>query len=292
MMFPFDQAEFLRSLSHLGEPLVPELPVLRRNGLPNGYADAIGPLPYSLALAAHSPAELRSLLEREGMVSFLAVLKPGASLDASRWRAAGFEVLPSSPHFVWRPGRPPLDHSARTKRNLRLAQAHWQVRSCDPSAHAAEVAAIYAELFARRRMTALLNFPQTHFEALAKVPQLEMLGAFDEEGLGAFLLYVRWEQEVHTLHLAGAERAYRTAAAYALFEELWQREHGDHALYLGGVPRSPGAEGIGRFKQRFAPETETPLCVRALLDPQACLQLQQQRGTHAWVPPYRTQYGD
>lgn len=291
-IFPFDHVEFLQSLPQVGALLAPELPVLRRGGLPCGYGDAAGPLPYSQQLAQTNPAQLRNLLLRHELITFLSVLKPGAAPEAAAWTAAGFEVLPVSPHFVWQPDGPPLERSAKTRHNLRRAQEYWQVRRCDLTEHAAEMGTLYARLFAQREMSALLNYPPGHFAGLAAVPGIELLGAFDAEGLGAFLVYARHRQEIHTLHLVGAERAHRTRAAYALFQELWEREHAETTLYLGGAPRAASGAGIAKFKQRFTNTTLTPHLVRTILDPAACRRLQDQRGSHAWFPPYRSQHGD
>lgn len=290
--FPFDHPEFLHALPHLGQPLELRLPVLRRNDLPLGFGDATGPLPYSQQLAETDPAQLRSLLVRQGMVAFISVLKPGAAPEQATWTTAGFEVLPASPHFVWQPQAAPLEHSAKTRYNLRRAREHWDVQPCALAAHAVETSALYAGLFAQRGMSAVLNYPLAHFERLATVPGIEMLGAFDAEGLGAFLIYARHRKEIHTLHLVSTERARRTRAAYALFQELWVREHQETTLYLGGAPRATDAAGIAKFKQRFTNTTETPHLVRAVLDPEACQHLQAQRGSHAWFPPYRSQHGD
>jgi hypothetical protein len=212
--------------------------------------------------------------------------------SAEPWAAAGFEALPGAPHFVWTPDGDPPQHSARTRANLRRARRHWRVEPCAIADHLQDTSALYAGLFARRKMSAILNYPAEHFAFLSRMPEFEMLGAFDSEGLGALLIYARWRQEIHTLHLAGAERSYASGAAYALFQELWEREQDHATLYLGGAPRSSNAAGIARFKQRFANQTASPTIIRAILDPPACLKLQAQRGSHPWFPPYRSQYGD
>lgn len=279
-------------MPQVGEPLTPGLAVLRRGGLPDGACDAMGPLPYSQQLAEVTPETLREALRELGATAFFATLKPGLPLIAEPWLAAGFEALRGGPHFVWNPGGDALRHSARTRFNLRRALDHWSVRSCEIADCAEEVSRMYAELFARKQMSAILNYPADHFTRLAAAPGLEMLGAFDGEGLGAVLLYARWRDEVHTLHLAGAERSYHAGAAYALFQHLWEREHATATLYLGGAPRAANAAGIARFKQRFANSTATPWVIRAILDSAACLRLQEHRGSHAWFPPYRSQYGD
>lgn len=291
-IFPFDHPEFIHSMPQVGQPLEPGLAVLRRNGLPGGFHDSIGPLPYSQQLAGMTPASLRRQLDRHELVAFLAILKPGTASDREAWIAAGFEAEPASPQFVWRPGRELSEHSAKTRHNLRRAREQWRVEPCDVRQYAGEMGVLYAELFARREMSALLRYPRAHFARLAAVPGIEMLGAFDAAGLGAFLIYARWQEEVHTLHLVGAERSYRTRAAYALFQALWEREHAQTTLYFGGAPRAANGAGIARFKQRFANATEAPLFVRALLDPAASQRLQEQRGSYPWFPPYRSQHGD
>jgi len=291
-IFPFDHPEFLHSTPQVGQPLEPGLAVLRRNGLPGGFHDSIGPLPYSQQLAGITPESLRRRLDRHELVTFLAVLKPGTVPDREAWIAAGFDVEPASPQFVWRPGGGLPEQSAKTRYNLRRAREQWRVEPCDIQQHAGEMGALYTQLFAQREMSAMLNYPPAHFACLAAVPGIEMLGAFDPAGLGAFLVYARWGEEVHTLHLAGSERSCRTRAAYALLQALWEREHAQTTLYFGGAPRSANGAGIARFKQRFANATETPLLVRALLNPAASRRLEEQRGSHPWFPPYRSQHGD
>lgn len=290
--FPFDHAGFLNSLPQVGQPLEADLPILRRGGLPDGACDALGPLPYSQRLADAAPGSLRNRLQDHRLITFLTLLKPGTVVDRAAWEAAGFEVGPAAPHFVWEPGFRPLTHSAKTRHNVRRARHHWQVRELEIARHAEAMGALYSRLYARREMSAVLNYPRSHFELLAAVPGIEALGAFDAEGLGAFLLYARWRREVHCLHLAGAERSYRTGAAYALYQELWDREHAATTLYLGGAPRAVNGAGITKFKQRFSNTTRSPVMVRAVLDPAACRSLQEQRGCHAWFPPYRSQHGD
>jgi hypothetical protein len=267
-----------------------DVPLLRRPVHGTPFADAIGTLPYSLALAQLDPSAVRKRLAGEGLVAMTATVKPGLAFDEAAWSAAGFEILVVKEHFLRDPELPETHLSARTRRNLRMARAAWQVRPVDPGLHAAALWEMHHKVCARREVSTVLDHPPAHFERLARMPGMTVLGAFDGKGLGAFLAAGCWRNEVHFFSVASSERGYVTGASYALYDAALNDLGRGRRAYLGGEPRIGRAEGVAKFKARFANATAPVRMIRALLDPGRAAILAGTRGTPGWFPPYRGPY--
>jgi hypothetical protein len=291
--FPFDSFAFLQSLPHLGAPRIAGLPLLARPIRDTGFHDAMGPLPYSRELILQDPVAFRERLIAAECVAINATVCPGLRFDEDRWRAAGFDVVVLKDHFLRDPSLPPPgDGKDRRdiRRNIRNARQTWEVRIVEAAGLAPLMWEIHHFICDRRKVSTMLDHPPAHFAQLDRVPGLVVFGAFDDEGLGGFLIVGRWENELHYFSVASAERGYLTGAAFALYDFALNELGKDCRVYMGGEPRVGLAEGIARFKARFANAAAPVRMICAVLDPDRAAELARQHNTPGWFPPYRGPY--
>lgn len=262
-------------------------PVLRRSIPDADRHDLIGAWPY-----ATTPADERAAQDAfEGMrdsaaVTFQALARPDRPIDATALQNAGFQTKSLKTHHVRRPDRPARPFSARTRANLARAQRHWRVAAAPISGRLTELCAWHAALAERRQLRGVVALPAAHFERVAQLEGFVALWAEDAEGPGACLIVAECADRIHFHTIAGAARAYRTGAFYALYLDAVTR-WAERTLYFGGAPSGPDGAGIGRFKARFANDTVPIQMITAVLDPVACERLTPAGAANGWFPPYR-----
>ncbi len=290
--FPLDERAYLNSLRHLGEPCwLPraQLWVLRRPIGHSGWADLLASVPYSRRLAEVDPTALREDVRESDAVALVGTLRPGTPGPAGEsWAAAGFSATAAKAHFVYDGTRPLAEFSPRTRQHLRAGQRKWQLRWEPLAACQREMAEAFGELQSHKKMITLSRHPAEHFSALAEIPGLACVSAYDKDGWGAGLVVASGGGEHHALVLAGRPRAYRHDAFYAVLAYATARcaETGTK-LFLGGAPAGREGQGVGQFKQRFANDRAESWLVHAIACPRRCEELIQRHGRRAWQPPYR-----
>lgn len=290
--FPLDGRAYLNSLRHLGEPCClprTQLSVLRRPIGHSGWADLLASVPYSRRLAEVEPQALKEDLRESDAVALVGTLSPGISRPATEaWAAAGFSVIAAKAHFVYDGTRPLAEFSSRTRRHLRAGQQKWQLRWEPLAACQREMAEVFGELQSHKKMLTLSRHPAEHFSALAEIPQVACISAYDGDGWGAGLVVASGGRDHHCLALAGRPRAYRHDAFYAVLAFATARcaETGTR-LFLGSAPAGTEGQGVAQFKQRFANDHAESWLVHAIGCPRRCEELIERHGRHAWLPPYR-----
>ena len=292
--FPFDTPEYAAALAYLGEPAVlPGLPwpvILRP--IPNSdRVDALGPWPYASPLSPAQVPGALAALRAAGVVTLTAFLRPDQPLDADGLRAAGLGVLVLKPHFVYDVNEPLPAPSKKTRFNLSAARRRWQVEPLDLAAEWPTLAALHDELAQRRNLSRIARHDARHFERLAAVPGAGGLCVREGGALVAALVVLGDAASVHFHALLGTELAYRERAFYALYAEALRQWGPQRLLCLGGVPSSPDAVGVERFKRRFATSTRPLPMLTAILDAPACVALAARQGAPGYFPPYRTPAG-
>lgn len=288
---PFDGADYLRSLTYIGEPLA--LPSLRGGVLErpipgSARTDAYGSFPYSTPWSATTAASVVRVLRARGLVSLTMVFRPDGEADVDGLRAAGIECRVLKEHFVVDRGVAPPVPGRRTRRNLACARRHWRIEPVSLRATWRRLYELHDVVVGRRpAMNALVRPGADHFRALASVPGMMTLGAIDQEGLAGALVVALTATEAHCHMLFGNDRYLRRGAAYALLDAAVGRWGESRRIYLGGAPSGPDGVGIARFKRRFATRTSPALLATAILDPHACSVLSAGRAGNGYFPPYR-----
>jgi hypothetical protein len=130
--------------------------------------------------------------------------------------------------------------------------------------------------------------PARHFEMLFHIPDIVVLTIRGANGLGGMMIAARSSGGIHALHFLADEDARRTNGAYLLMEGARRIWAADQPVYLGGVPSSPGSEGVGKFKQRWANRVAPATLITAILDPDRYAALAATRGTRDYFPAYRS----
>lgn len=289
----YDTAAYAATLSHLGMPFaVPGWQgCLLRCTIPaaTNVFDAISVWPYCSPPDSSQLPALRALLQAEGLVTLRAFCRPEVQLSTEPFQQAGFELSLLKEHFVFDSTFDEQPQSAKTRANIRRGQRLWQIELVSLADHQHTIAAYHEQLLQKKQFSAIAALPPTHFAALADVPAVQVLGAFDKEGLGAALITVHSAKSIHFHVVVGAERAYRNCAFYALYQEAITRWAPSHTLYLGGAPSSPNGQGIARFKSRFSNRCVPVYMLQTVLNPALCQQLVRSRPLRRsnWFPPYR-----
>jgi len=288
---PFDGADYLRSLGHIGEPIALPPPgggVLERRIPGSARTDAYGTFPYATPWSATRAASAVRVLRARGLVTLTVVFRPDAAVDLDGLRAAGIECRVLKEHFVIDRGVAPPAPGPRTRRNLASARRRWRVEPVSLRATWCRLYELHDVVVARRpEMSALARPGADHFRALASVPGMVALGAIDEDGLAGALIVALTATEAHCHMLFGNERYFRRGAAYALLDAAVARWGGSRTIYLGGAPSGPDGAGIARFKRRFATRTSPALLATAVLDPRTCDALSAGCVDRGYFPPYR-----
>lgn len=288
---PFDRAEYLRSLSYIGAPIaLSSVPsgVLERAIPGSTRMDAYGSFPYATPWSPRVTALALEELRARGLVTLTMVFRPDGAADVDGLGAVGLECRVLKEHFVFDRGGTLPAQSARTRRNLAGARRHWRIEPIALGATWRQLFALYEVVAARRpRMSAITRASSDHFRALASVPGMVALGAFDADGLAGALIVALTATEVHCHMLFGNERYLRRGAAYALLDAAVTRWGATRTIYFGGAPSGAGGSGVARFKRRFATRTSPALLATAILDPEACADLTAGRPASGFFPPYR-----
>ncbi len=290
---PYDTAAYVATLSHLGTSFAVQgwQGGLLRCAIPGAADsfDAVGPWPYCSPPNVNQLSTLHRALQAQGLVTFRAFFRPDAELATEQWQAAGFTPVLLKEHFVFDPTLEWPCQSAKTQANIRRGKRLWGIERIALADHQRTIADYHEQLVRTRQFSAIAALSPAHFAALADLPNVHVLGAIDQEGLGAALITVHDANSVHFHVVVGAERAYRTCAFYALYQAALDCWSQCHQIYLGGAPNSPNGQGIAHFKSRFSNCRRPVYMIQAVLDRELCQQLVRTRPAPQshWFPPYR-----
>lgn len=290
-LLAFDGAAYGAALNHVGEPVACEGwpgPVLRRPIASSDQHDLVGAWPYATPPSSPSAvANAWAAMQDDRAVTFQALARPDQTVAVETLREAGFAVQPLKLHYVRRPELPPRPFSARTRANLSRARRTWSVTVGPLRPDRLVLLCSWHEELARRRhLTGVVALPSAHFHRLATIDGFTALWAEDAAGPGACLLVAEESTSIHFHTIAGDERAYRTRAFYALYDEA-VRCWPERTLYFGGAPDGADGPGIAQFKERFANDTVRIQMISAVLDSAACAALCVGHAATSWFPPYR-----
>jgi hypothetical protein len=265
--------DYARSLSEFGTPqLLPACEgwVLVRAVPGSSYRDAMGCYPlFACTDWSALPADLADL--DADLVCLALVTDPFADNHSATWQRAFPDVcVPFKSHFVVDLGRAPNSFvSAHHRRNIRTAARHVDVEVCaDPTAHATEWIALYANLIARHGIRGIPAFSPRALTEQLHVPGLVMLRAVHRGDTVGMTLWYR-QGDAAYYHLgACTDLGYRLRASFSLHafaltyfapQLAWLN------LGAGAGTRGSGSSGLARFKSGWATSRRTAyFCGRIL----------------------------
>jgi hypothetical protein len=255
---PYASEEYANSFVDGAQPVRldgPGLWVLQREILDTGERDATGCYPVApIDRTADWAAGFQQLREL-GLASLVLVTDVMTQPTETALREIFDPVVPFKTHYLV-----DLDggYPGATKHHryeMRRAGRSCETRLIDLAEHLDAWWALYQELVRRHRITGLLAFSRSYFEALARLQGLVTVGAFAEEGLVSAHLWVRHEALVYSHMAASSEAGYAIGAAYAVHGHALRLfgESGATTADLGGTRRSKDADdGLAAFKRGFA----------------------------------------
>jgi hypothetical protein len=290
MSILFDSIDYARCLPHIGQPLPIaglSFPPIIRVIPGNLQKDAMAAWPYVTPPTWEAFASALEQMRTEGVVTFTAVLRPDACVSELK-TLAGVTLVPLKQHFIFAPELPPPQFSAKTRRNLAIAEKHWHIAELSPDAATAALCLeSHKRLALRRKLNAITAMPDEHFRMLFALPGIRILAARNNDELGAVLIAAKNEGETHMLHFCVEEHAFKTCAAHLLMQAavtLWGKEG---TVYLGGYPSGPDGEGIARFKKRWVNRTCQVFMLTAVVDEKLYKELSAGFIADNYFPAYR-----
>lgn len=279
---PFDSPHYAPALAYLGTPrVVAGVPMVLRSIAGSDAVDAFGPFPYGSPPG--DPGMFRRELSDLGVVTWTAVMRPGADARASE----PFDPLSVKEHFIHRRAGPPLEHSPKTRTHIRRGTEYWSVELCPLGEVIDAVDRLHLELAVRAPLSRVARVDRAHFECLAAMTGIGCTVARANGKTSAFLIFAEADDEIHFHLTAGDANALRYDGMYAIFDFMARNFGATHDLFFGGTPAGANGKGVAHFKARFANARLPVLLARAVIDPGRCSQLVDRLGQYRWFPPYR-----
>jgi len=263
--------------------------VLKRAIPGSDWFDALGCYPLcSIARDADLAGGLKRLRDA-GLVSLAFVANPLEAPEPQALAESFTICRPFKTHYL-------ID---RTESSPRLSRTHrrWvrkALQECEVSRlqlldSLGEWERLYGATIERHRITGLQKFSPAYFATLAKMPQVEAIGAKVNGELVAMALWVRDPETVY-YHLGASEaRGYESQAMYGIFALALEHFAEARTIHLGGAAGLSGDEddGLARFKRGFANRELNAYFCGACLDPERYDLLSKNFGTTSFFPAYR-----
>jgi hypothetical protein len=263
--------------------------VLRRPISGSEWFDALGCYPLcSITQRADLGAGLKRLRDAD-LVSLALVANPLHAPDP-QVLAGGFTVCrPFKIHYLIDRAEPATRLSATHRRWVRKALQECEIARLSLLDSLGEWERLYRGTIERHAITGVQKFSSAYFAALAKMPEIEAIGAKVAGEIVAMALWVR-DSEIVYYHLGASEaRGYETQAMYGIFSVALEYFADARWIHLGGAAgvTGDGNDGLARFKRGFANRQLDAYFCGACLDPERYSLLSKNLGTTSFFPAYR-----
>lgn len=258
------------------------IPLIEREIKGSGFTDAQLPWPY---VDLHVD-ELKRLTDYHShVISLVGVLLS----QESRGYEACSELRPLKIHYIFDPCIEQTPLSSKSRSNLTAAQQFWRIREGSTFADWSSFKRLYGLLVSRRHLSgSSYDFPPAHFDQLARLPSIELIGVHDGNEWGAMICAARGDHELHMIHLVASETGMKTNATYALMQFIIDICRQDRVtLFMGGVP-SGDSGGVKRFKARWSNRTIQSWLLQRIVRPDIYASLSQ--SGNQFFPAYRTHW--
>jgi hypothetical protein len=281
--FPFHTRQYLSGFPHVGPAaFARDAPagVLRRPIAGSDLFDGLGPWPYLRAGHGCDIAALAGAFP--DLVTIAVITQPG-------FRPAGGEdAVLLKEHFLFDPDLPPAPLSRRARQRLRRAEGSWRIDCPESAPERMDLAPLYREVGRRRAFAGgVFDFPIAHFAALASLDGMVYFRIGRDGETAGMACGALFEDELHLLHIAIADRALPDNASYPLMQAIidFCRER-KVVMMMGGTPRTDG-EGIARFKRRWTNRRAPVYLTRIVNRPDTYAALCRDRPSTTYFPAYR-----
>lgn len=293
-MLVYDSHAYADSLIHIGENFLIQdanISIIKR-AIPNNpqIYDAMSPWPYCTAPVHQYVNELKRQMACQGLVSYTSVLRPDHLVDFEFFERNGFLTQKLKDHFVYDPNLPKPNYSAKTRLNIRRGDRFWDVKKISLGQYKYDIVLMHEILASSKSFSQISHLTYSHFERLSEIEGVNVLGAFDEEGLGCALVFIQddIDGEIHFHTIVGLKRAYEKNGFYALINHALEQWGDSYAIYLGGIPSSGNAAGIEKFKQRFSNRKTPVYMLKSIINNDVYHQLCRENGSDKYYfPSYR-----
>lgn len=294
MTHPYAHPDYVNSLSHIGQSLfVPDwnMPVLLRN-INGVHIDATGAYPLTIIDPAANLRGGLEFLRKAGAVSLVAVLDDFHRPDLDSLRAIFDFVRPLKTHFVHKPDQSGPSYAPHHRYEVKRAKRSNHVAQFSLAENLGSWCDLYAELVRRHQLKGQHDFPRAHFEALAHLPGVTALGAWQDNVLVSAHIWVEHAGRIHSHLAASSPAGYKSGAAYAV-NDLALRHFASASLinFGGGAGFGDAAsDGLSKFKAGFSNQTASAYLAGMILDKGAYARLSEQRQSQdvgGFFPAYR-----
>jgi hypothetical protein len=280
---PFHAERYLSGFPHVGVPdMRPAAPagMLRRQIPRTGLCDGLGPWPYMWPNRFEDIAALAEIYR--DLVTLTVMTRPGFRPPAAR-----SDIVPLKPHFLLDPALPAPALSRKTLEHIRRGGKLAVFEPAEDFAARMEMERLYGEVKLRRGLGGFLDFPRTHFDMLARHPDMVF---FRARGAGATLAMTcgaMFGDRLQLLHFAASQAGLTQDAGYLLMQGVidFCRER-RLTLMMGGRPDRDGL-GIERFKLRWTNRHELVFLARIVNRPDLYAELCRRNADSRWFPAYR-----
>jgi len=266
---PYSTKAYADSLAHWGKAIsVPEWGgYMLARGIKDGGEDTVGTYPIAVFAEDADVQGGLDRLRRLGYVSATLVLDDFHRWPLSTLRRYFGVVRPFKTHYL---RRADLDfrYGKHHRHEVGRALKKLNTRVFAPAAHMEEWLALYGNLKARHGLGGIHDFPQGHFEALAKMSGAMAVGAWLKDEMVSGHLWVSDGRRVHSHLAASSEEGYRLGGSYAVYDASLRYFADAELVNLGGGAgaRDDAADGLARFKRGFSNAAASAYLCGAVLD--------------------------
>lgn len=259
-----------------------------------GREDAASCYPWTVIAPGASLTDGLRRLRESGAISVVLVLDP-LSLPRSASLLSDFHVArPFKRHFIVDRQQGAPTFSSHHRYEIRRAERRCAVREIALADHLAEWTLLYGALIERHGITGIQRFSRGYFDALARLPELVVYGAFVDRRVVGMSLWLRHGERACSHLAATSDEGYRAGASYLLYAAAIEGLADCRWLDLGGTSggEDDASSGLARFKRGFANATAEAWLCGHVLDEEAYARLSRDLPSTPFFPCYRQPLGD
>ena len=291
MTHPYATQAYAASLAHMGDArAVPAWDswVIERP-LAGGGMDVCGPYPLAVIARDADLAAGLETLRHSGAVSVTLALDDFHRPELEQLRTHFDVVRPFKTHYVVDRSAGEVSPSRHHRYEISRALRAVSVREIPLADSLPQWETLYRTLVSRHELAGVHDFPAAHFVALAALPAVRCVAAFQGEAMVAAHLWVDHGDCVHSHLAASSELGYALRAAYAVNDFSIRLFAAARIINLGGGAGASddATDGLARFKAGFTNATAQGHICGKILDRDAYARLSQGSADSGYFPLYR-----
>lgn len=232
------------------------------NSIPNtNYFDAHLPWPY---IKLKNIKNSNLIFEHDDLISLVGVFLP----EEIPFNQQDY-FKPFKTHFIFDPKLQLPNYSKKTRQNLSSGLKYWHPKEMKNEIGIQNFIKLYDELILRRQLkNTFFDLHHNHFSNLFSLSEFTVFGVENNNQLGSMACAMRYQNEIHLIHIVNSDKGLRSNASYVLMDYLITYcAENNLMLFLGGVPRNDNG-GVLRFKKRWSNNTIQTWLLRMILNPE------------------------